>query len=93
MIIQILQNLVRPSQLAHTQPGNASVLSRKSEESLLRATISGIKGRLVEVFRQRSNETEVREAIEHLHDLTDEQLLDMGITRMDIAHVVRHGKV
>jgi uncharacterized protein YjiS (DUF1127 family) len=93
MITHILQNLVRPGHLAHSQPGDASLLSHRGEEGLLRAAISAIKGRLVKALRQQSNETEIREAIEHLHDLTDEQLLDMGITRMDIAHVVRHGKV
>lgn len=93
MITQILQNLVRPSHLAHSQPGNASLLSNRGEEGLIRVAISEIKGRLVEALRQQSNEAEIRVAIEHLHDLTDEQLLDMGISRMDISQVVRHGKV
>ena len=93
MITQVLQNLVRPSHLVHSQPSDVSFISHRGEEGLLRTAISGIKGRLVEALRQQANETEIREAIEHLHDLTDEQLLDMGITRMDIAHVVRHGKV
>jgi uncharacterized protein YjiS (DUF1127 family) len=93
MITQILQNLVRPGHLAPSQPVDVSVLSHSGKEGLLIAAISGIKGRLVESLKQQSNETEIRVAIEHLHDLTDEQLLDMGITRMDIAHVVRHGKV
>ena len=91
MIIQILQNLVRPSYLAQSE--HTSLLSHRVNESVLRVAFSGIKGRLVEALRRQSNETEIREATEHLHDLTDEQLLDMGITRMDIAHVVRHGKV
>jgi uncharacterized protein YjiS (DUF1127 family) len=93
MNTQTLQNLVRPSDLAHPHCGEASFLSHRGDESLLGAAISRMKGRLVKVFRQQSNEIEIRESIEHLHDLTDEQLLDMGITRMDIAHVVRHGKV
>lgn len=92
MITQILQNLVRSSHLAHSQSSDASLLSHKGGESLLGAAVSGIKRKLVEVLSQQSNETEIREAIGHLHDLTDEQLLDMGITRMDIARVVRHGK-
>lgn len=93
MITQILQNIARPGHLLHSQPGAASFLSHSGEEGLLGAAISALKGRLVEALRQLSNETEIREAIEHLHGLTDEQLLDMGITRMDIAHAVRHGKV
>jgi uncharacterized protein YjiS (DUF1127 family) len=93
MITQILQNLVRPSHLVHSQLGDASLLSHRGEEGLLRAAISGIKERLVEALRQQSKETEIRKATQYLHGLTDEQLLDMGITRLDIAHVVRHGKV
>jgi len=91
MLTQVLQNLVRPRYLA--QPEHAPLLAHRGDESMLRAAISRLKGRLVETLRQQSKETEIREAIEHLHDLTDEQLLDMGITRMDISHVVRHGKV
>ena len=92
MIAQILQNLVRPGHLAHSQSGETAFLPHGGDESLFRAAIRGIKGRLTEIRKRQSCETEIREAIEHLHDLTDEQLRDMGITRMDIAHVVRHGK-
>ena len=91
MITQILQNLVRPTHLPHSS--EASFLTHRGDESLFRAAISRVKGTLVEALRQQSNETENRKAIEHLNELTEEQLLDMGITRMDIAHVVRHGKV
>ena len=90
MITQILQNLIRPIQ---PHSSEASFLSHRGDESLLRSAITRVKGRLVEALRQQSIEAKNSEAIEHLHELTDEQLLDMGITRMDIAHVVRHGKV
>ena len=92
MITQILQNLVRPSHLAHSQTGETAFLPHGGNESLFRTTIRGIKGRLTEIHKRQSCETEIRDAIEHLQDLTDEQLRDMGITRMDISHVVRHGK-
>ena len=92
MITQILQNLIRPGHLHHAQSGNLSILPNKTDNSLLRVAFSNIKDRLVKILGQKTVETEVLEAIQHLHDLTDEQLLDMGITRMDIAHVVRHGK-
>jgi len=92
MIAQILQNLVRPVHLAHSQPGDTAFLPHGGDESMFKAAIRSIKGRLVEARKRHSYETEIHEAIEHLHALTDEQLHDMGITRMDIAYVVRHGK-
>ena len=92
MISQYLQNLVLPSHLAHSQSSDASLPSYKDETGLLRSVISKMRRRIIEVLRKQSKETEIREAAEHLHGLTDEQLLDMGITWMDIAHVVRHGK-
>lgn len=84
MNTQILQNL--------TQPGEIALLPHEGDENLFRATIRRIKGKLVEAYKRQSSETAIHEAIQHLHSLTDEQLRDMGISRMDIAHVVRYGK-
>jgi len=41
---------------------------------------------------RQARAAEDRKAIEHLQALSDAQLRDMGITRMDISHVVRFGK-
>jgi uncharacterized protein YjiS (DUF1127 family) len=92
MITQILQNLVRPRQLLHSQSSETTFPLQGGDESLFRTAIRGIRGMLVEARKRQIYNTEIREATEHLHGLTDEQLRDMGITRMDIAHVVRHGK-
>ena len=45
-----------------------------------------------EAMRKQKQENNIRRDIEHLRSLTDGQLSDIGITRMDIPHVVRYGK-
>lgn len=92
MIAQILQNLARPDHLAHCHPAETALLPHGDDESLFSTVIRGIKGRLAEARKRQSCEAVIRKAIAHLHDLSDEQLRDMGISRMDIAHVVRYGK-
>ena len=92
MITQILQNLVRPRHLLHSQSSETAYLLQGSDENLFRTAIRGLKGILAEARKRQAHNTEIGKATKHLHGLTDDQLRDMGITRMDIAHVVRHGK-
>ena len=92
MIKRYLQNLTGSSHFVHPHADATQWLPQESDLGLFKRTIHGLKGKIVEALSRQLLETEIREAAEHLHGLTDEQLLDMGITRMDISHVVRHGK-
>ena len=92
MIMRYIQNLTNRSQFVHPHAGATQWIPQGSNEGLIKRAIAGIKGKLIEAHNRQSRETELQHAAEHLHRLTDEQLLDMGITRMDISDVVRHGK-
>ena len=92
MITRYLQNLTGSSHFVHPHAGTAQWPLQGSNESLFKRAIHGLKGKIVEAYSRQLRETEIQDAAEHLNGLTDVQLLDMGITRMDISHVVRHGK-
>jgi uncharacterized protein YjiS (DUF1127 family) len=62
---------------------NASILGR---------TLRHIRIHLAEVRRRQALEIEIRRDTEQLYSLTDEQLRDIGITRLDIPRAVRFGK-
>jgi uncharacterized protein YjiS (DUF1127 family) len=92
MIKRYLQNLTGSSHFVQPLAGATQWLPQGSDAGLFKRAIHGLKGKLVEAHSRQLRKTEIQDAAEHLHGLTDEQLLDMGITRMDISHVVRHGK-
>jgi len=58
----------------------------------LAAAVRALRDHVGASFRRQARAAEDRKAIEHLQALSDAQLRDMGITRMDISHVVRFGK-
>jgi uncharacterized protein YjiS (DUF1127 family) len=92
MIMRILQNRTNSSHFVHPHAGATQWLPLGSDEGLFKRAIQSLKGKLIKAYNRQLRKTELQDAVEHLHGLTDEQLLDMGITRMDISHVVHHGK-
>ena len=92
MIKRYLQNLTDSSHFVHPHAGATQWLPQGSDAGLFKRAIHGLKGKLIDAYNRQLREIELQDATEHLHGLTDEHLLDMGITRMDISHVVRHGK-
>ena len=63
-----------------------------ANRGILERVLQPIRGYLAEVRCRQSQEIEIRRATEHLYSMTDEQLRDIGITRMDIPRAVRFGK-
>ena len=77
-------NLANTQKAVSLFPGaNAGILGR---------ALQHIRSYYAEVRRRQAQEIEIRRDIEHLYSLTDEQLRDIGITRMDISRAVRYGK-
>jgi uncharacterized protein YjiS (DUF1127 family) len=93
MIKRFIQNLTDSSHFVHPHTGSTQWLSQRSHENLFKRSIQRLKGKIVAAYSHQLRKAEIRNAVKHLQGLTDEQLLDMGITRMDISQVVRHGKV
>ncbi len=54
--------------------------------------LNHLRSYLAEVRRRQALNNKIRKDTEHLYSLTDVQLLDIGITRMDIPLAVRFGK-
>jgi len=92
MIKQNLQNLVHSNNLVPDQLGEPQYLFDAGDENLLVRFIRGLQYYLAASSRKQAIETENSKAIKHLHTLTDEQLRDIGITRMDISRAVRLGR-
>ena len=92
MNIRILPNLDDAAQVTAGRIATAPYTPRKSEPSLWNRAVRYLQHRLDAAQQSYQREAEIRKAIRHLQVLTDEQLMDMGITRLDIVRVVRHGK-
>jgi uncharacterized protein YjiS (DUF1127 family) len=92
MIKQILQNLVHSNNLAPRQIIESQYLLEAGDTGLLARTVRGLQHYLAESNRKQAFEAENRKSIEHLHTLSDENLRDIGITRMDISRAVRLGR-
>ncbi len=92
MNIRILPNLDDAAQVTAGHLSTAAYSPRKSEASLWSRTVRYLEQSLNAAQERYRHEAEIKRAIRHLGTLTDEQLMDMGITRPDIARVVRHGK-
>lgn len=92
MIKQYIQNLSGTRHFVHMQSGGAQYLPATADAGLLTCAVRALRHYVDARRRQYANEAENRKAIEHLHGLTDAQLRDLGITRMDITRAVRFGK-
>ena len=92
MTERILQNQAALGQFNNVDSRDTSVLLNGKRHSRFTNAIRRITDRLIAIYKRQNEEARIQQAISHLRSLTDEQLRDMGITRMDIARVVRYGK-
>ena len=92
MLKRNLQNLAHSNNLVPSQLSEPQYLLETGDTGLFKRAIDVLRHYLAESSRKQALEAENRKAIEHLHTLTDEQLRDIGITRMDISHAVRLGR-
>ena len=92
MIKRNIQNLVHFSNLAPCKTGESQYLFEAGDAGLFTRVINGLQNFLTERIAKQALEAENSHAIEHLHTLTDAQLRDIGITRMDISRAVRLGR-
>lgn len=92
MISHILQNLTNVNHYVQPHACPAQCMPQMSGEGLIKRSFHELKTKIKSAWDHQIREAEYHDAARHLHKLTDEQLRDMGITRMDIHHVVRYGK-
>lgn len=92
MIKRNIQNLVDFSKLAPYETSEPRYLFEANHAGLFTRVIIGLRSFLAGRSAKQALEAEKSKAIEHLHGLTDEQLRDIGITRMDISRAVRLGR-
>jgi uncharacterized protein YjiS (DUF1127 family) len=92
MIKRYLPNFVYTNNVTPSYSAESSWLFPGANAGILGRTLRHIRNYLAEVGRRQALEFEIRRDIEHLYSQTDEQLRDIGITRMDIPRAVRFGK-
>jgi len=92
MIKRYLPNFVYTYNVTPSYSAESSWLFPGANAGILGRTLRHIRSYLTEVRCRQALEIEIRRSTEHLYSLTDEQLRDMGITRMDIPRAVRFGK-
>ena len=92
MLKRNLQKLIEANKLVPCPLGVPQTLPQAGATGLLARSIRGLRHYLAASSRKQALEAEILKAIKHLHTLTDEQLRDIGITRMDISRAVRLGK-
>jgi len=92
MINLYLQNFVSPGKSLHGTTAGPAYPLRGGIATPLGNLVKRLRGKLVEIDRKRRSEYENRRAIAHLQSLTDAQLADVGIRRLDIERCVRHGR-
>lgn len=92
MIRRYLPNFVYTDNASPSYSAESSWLFPGANAGILERTLRHIRSYLAEVRRKQAQEYVIRRDTEHLYSLTDEQLRDIGITRMDIPHAIRFGK-
>ena len=92
MTTQNIQNVFELRHSLHAANDDVLLRSVSSGQGFVAGVVSKLKAALANSIRQLLAADEERMAIEQLNAMTDAQLSDLGITRPDIAHVVRHGK-
>ena len=92
MIKRYLPNLVYTYNASHSYSAESSWLFPGANSGILGRTLRHIHSYLAEVRRKQAQEYVIRRDTEHLYSLTDDQLRDIGITRMDIPRAIRFGK-
>ncbi len=92
MINRYLPNFVYTYNITPSYSAESSWLFPGANAGILGRALRHLRSYLAEVRRSQTLENGIRRDTEHLHSLTDEQLRDIGITRMDIPRAVRFGK-
>lgn len=92
MIKRYLPNFVYTHDVTPSYSADSSWLFPSANAGILERSLRHIRSYLAEVRRKQAKEYVIRRDTEHLYSLTDEQLRDLGITRMDIPRAVRFGK-
>jgi uncharacterized protein YjiS (DUF1127 family) len=63
----------------------------ENNSTIFGVVLGRLSSYLTETKRKQIQENRIRRDIEQLYSMNDGQLSDIGITRMDIPHVVRYG--
>ena len=92
MIKRYLPNLVYSNNVTPSCSIEPSSLFPGVNVGIFGRVLRHLRSYLAEVKRRQALENEIRRDTEHLFSLTDEQLRDIGITRMDIPRAVRFGQ-
>jgi uncharacterized protein YjiS (DUF1127 family) len=92
MIKRYLPSFVYTYNVTPSYSAESSWLFLGANAGILGRTLRHIRSHLAEVGRRQALEIEIRRDTEQLYSLTDAQLRDIGITRMDIPRAVRFGK-
>ena len=92
MITHIFQNLIEPRRFAHSANEETRYLPVGSAIGAIEGLLRRLRAWLAGIDRERRIRHQNAKAIAHLHSLTDGQLRDIGITRMDIEQAVRFGR-
>lgn len=92
MIKQCIQNLSGPRYCVCSECEESHYLPVDGDWGCLAGAVRALRDYVAASFRRQARVAEDRRAIEHLQSLSDAQLRDMGITRMDISHAVKFGK-
>ncbi len=92
MLKRNLQNLIETNKLVPCALGVPQALPQAGATGVIARSIRALLHYLAASSHKHALEAENLKAIEHLHTLTDEQLRDIGIMRMDISRAVRLGK-
>ena len=87
-----LPTLVYPHNITPPYSTESSWLFSDANAGIFGRTLRYVHSYLSEVRRRQTLENRICRDTEHLYSLTDEQLRDIGITRMDIPRAVRFGK-
>ena len=91
MIKRYLPNFVYTYSITPSYSAESSWLFPGANAGILGRALRHLRSYLAEVRRSQTLENEIRRDTEHLYSLTDAQLRDIGITRMDIPRAVRFG--
>ena len=92
MIKRYLPNFVYTYNITPSYSAESSWLFPGANAGIFGRAFHHLRSYLAEVRRRQVLENEIRRDTEHLYSLTDEQLRDIGITRMDVPRAVRFGK-
>ncbi len=92
MIKRYLPNFVYTYNITPSYSTEPSWIFSGANASIFGRALHHLRSYLAEVRHRQALENKIRKDTEHLYSMTDVQLRDIGITRMDIPLAVRLGK-